>query len=64
MALFPMEIFLDTADYGEIKDRYETGLVAGITTNPTLILISLLVSPKTLTLLAFQQKSMEILLVR
>ena len=32
-----MEIFLDTADYGEIKDRYETGLVAGITTNPTLV---------------------------
>ena len=32
-----MEIFLDTADYGEIKNRYETGLVAGITTNPTLV---------------------------
>ena len=28
-----MKIFLDTADYGEIKDRYETGLVDGIT-NP------------------------------
>ena len=32
-----MQIFLDTADYREIKDRYETGLVAGITTNPTLV---------------------------
>ena len=32
-----MQIFLDTADYKEIKDRYETGLVAGITTNPTLV---------------------------
>ena len=32
-----MQIFLDTADYGEIKDRYETGLVSGITTNPTLV---------------------------
>ena len=32
-----MQIFLDTAVYTEIKDRYETGLVAGITTNPTLV---------------------------
>ena len=32
-----MQIFLDTADYKEIKDRYETGLVSGITTNPTLV---------------------------
>tara|TARA_B100000927_G_scaffold264997_1_gene237485 strand:+ start:30 stop:677 length:648 start_codon:yes stop_codon:yes gene_type:complete len=32
-----MQIFLDTADYKEIEDRYETGLVAGITTNPTLV---------------------------
>jgi transaldolase len=32
-----MQIFLDTADYQEIKDRYETGLIAGITTNPTLV---------------------------
>ena len=32
-----MKIFLDTAVYREIKDRYETGLVAGITTNPTLV---------------------------
>lgn len=32
-----MQIFLDTADYREIKDRYETGLITGITTNPTLV---------------------------
>ena len=32
-----MQIFLDTANYKEIVDRYETGLVSGITTNPTLI---------------------------
>ena len=32
-----MQIFLDTADYKEIKDRYETGLITGITTNPTLV---------------------------
>lgn len=32
-----MKIFLDTADYKEIADRYETGLVDGITTNPTLV---------------------------
>ena len=32
-----MQIFLDTADYKEIEDRYETGLIAGITTNPTLV---------------------------
>ena len=32
-----MQIFLVTADSREIKDRYETGLVAGITTNPTLV---------------------------
>ena len=32
-----MQTFLDTADYKEIEDRYETGLIAGITTNPTLV---------------------------
>ena len=32
-----MQIFLDTADYRAIKDRYATGLVSGITTNPTLV---------------------------
>ena len=32
-----MQIFLDTADYKEIADRYVTGLISGITTNPTLV---------------------------
>ena len=32
-----MKIFLDTADYTAITDRYQTGLVDGITTNPTLV---------------------------
>ena len=32
-----MKIFLDTADYEAIADRYKTGLVDGITTNPTLV---------------------------
>ena len=32
-----MKIFLDTADYHEIAARYATGLVDGITTNPTLV---------------------------
>ena len=32
-----MKIFLDTANYREISDRYATGLVDGITTNPTLV---------------------------
>ena len=35
-----MKIFLDTADIDEILPAYETGLVDGITTNPTLILRS------------------------
>ncbi len=32
-----MEFFLDTADIGEIKKLYETGLVDGVTTNPSLV---------------------------
>jgi len=32
-----MKIFLDTANYRDISDRYATGLVSGITTNPTLV---------------------------
>lgn len=32
-----MQIFLDTADYDAIAKRYQTGLVSGITTNPTLV---------------------------
>ena len=35
-----MKIFLDTAELDEIKDGYETGLIDGVTTNPTLILRS------------------------
>ena len=33
----PMKIFLDTADFDEIAFRYSTGLIDGVTTNPTLI---------------------------
>ena len=32
-----MKIFLDTADTEVIKEHFETGLIDGITTNPTLI---------------------------
>lgn len=32
-----MQIFLDTANYTEIAERYATGLISGITTNPTLV---------------------------
>ena len=35
-----MKIFLDTADTYAIKDYFETGLVDGVTTNPTLIMKS------------------------
>ena len=35
-----MKIFLDTAEVGEIKQHYSTGLVDGVTTNPTLIMKS------------------------
>ena len=35
-----MKIFLDTADHWAIKDYYETGLIDGVTTNPTLIMKS------------------------
>jgi transaldolase len=33
-----MKIFLDTADTYAIKDYFETGLIDGVTTNPTLIM--------------------------
>ena len=33
-----MKIFLDTAEVSQIVDGYKTGLVDGVTTNPTLIL--------------------------
>jgi transaldolase len=32
-----MEFFLDTADVNEVKELIDTGLIDGITTNPTLI---------------------------
>jgi transaldolase len=35
-----MKIFLDTADVSLIKPAYETGLIDGVTTNPSLILKS------------------------
>ena len=35
-----MKIFLDTADTNLIQDGYNTGLIDGITTNPTLIMKS------------------------
>jgi len=35
-----MKIFLDTADVSMISPAYETGLIDGVTTNPTLILKS------------------------
>ncbi len=39
-SLKTMKIFLDTADTEAIKKGYETGLIDGITTNPTLIMKS------------------------
>ena len=35
-----MKIFLDTAEVSQIVEGYKTGLVDGVTTNPTLILRS------------------------
>ena len=32
-----MKLFLDTADIDEIGKAHETGMIEGITTNPTLI---------------------------
>jgi len=32
-----MKLFLDTADVGELRSAAETGLIDGVTTNPTLI---------------------------
>src|SRR5436190_7889276 len=33
----PMKFFVDTADLGEIRELAATGLVDGVTTNPTLV---------------------------
>ena len=35
-----MKLFLDTAETGALKDGFDTGLLDGITTNPTLIMKS------------------------
>ena len=35
-----MKIFLDTADTEVIKEHFKTGLIDGVTTNPTLIMKS------------------------
>lgn len=32
-----MQIFLDTADINAIEERYDSGIIAGVTTNPTLV---------------------------
>lgn len=32
-----MKIFLDSANIGEVKEAYELGVIAGVTTNPSLI---------------------------
>jgi len=32
-----MKLFLDTASVSEIEERFSTGLISGVTTNPTLI---------------------------
>lgn len=32
-----MRVFLDSADISEIKDAYSTGLIDGVTTNPTIM---------------------------
>ena len=38
--IYPMKIFLDTADTDLIREYFQTGLVDGVTTNPTLIMRS------------------------
>ena len=40
MTIDTMRIFLDTADVATIEEAYSTGLIDGITTNPTLIMKS------------------------
>lgn len=35
-----MKFFVDTADINEIKDMADSGLIDGVTTNPSLILKS------------------------
>ena len=38
--ILPMKFFIDTADVEEIRDLNDTGLVDGVTTNPSLIMKS------------------------
>ena len=40
LSKYNMKIFLDTADCQEIQKHYSTGLIDGVTTNPSLILKS------------------------
>ena len=35
--IITMKIFLDTADINAVRERWDTGLIAGVTTNPTLV---------------------------
>ena len=35
-----MKIYLDTADVSEVQKHFATGLIDGVTTNPTLIMKS------------------------
>lgn len=32
-----IDIYLDTANYGELEAGYKTGIIKGITTNPTIL---------------------------
>ena len=36
--IYPMKIFLDSSDVAEIAKAVDTGLIDGVTTNPTLML--------------------------
>ena len=53
-----MKIFIDSADVWAIKDAYETGLIDGVTTNPTLIMKSEFAEPSTLK--GFDDSELEI----
>jgi transaldolase len=52
-------IFLDTANTKEIADRYSTGLIDGVTTNPSLILKSGRTQQQVISELADTYPSME-----
>ena len=40
-----MKIFIDSAEVEVIRSAFETGLIDGVTTNPTLIRVGLVVTP-------------------